>query len=135
MRKTLLVLGTFGIVTIGAGSVVATQLHTGPSSTHQPPVHHLQLLHASCADSASTTGQAAASHVPEHLAKALELSPAQLTQIEQMSTEACQQIRRIHEGMMAVLTPEQRAKVEALHKGGDTIGGIHEWFKKLHGGK
>jgi hypothetical protein len=135
MRKTLILLGTVGVVAIGAASVVATQLPAGTSSTHQLAIEHLQSLHASCGDSGGAAGQGSASHVPDHMAKAIGLSTTQLTQIEQLATEACQQIRRTHEGIMAVLTPEQRAKVDEFHKGGHSGGGIHEWFKKLHGGR
>ena len=40
---------------------------------------------------------------------------------------------RAHAGIMNVLTPEQRAKVHELHKGGHSDSTTHEVMRKLHG--
>ena len=50
-----------------------------------------------------------------------------------MAGEACTAMARIHEQMMNVLTPEQRAKLHELHKNGHGDSAIVEFFKKLHG--
>ena len=98
--------------TLLAGSlgVVAAQ-HPGAASHHP-----LQMLHSLCDN--SPANQASKAHVPEHFAKMLNLSTTQLDEIEKLANEACAVMKRTHEGILQVLTPEQRAKVRELH-GGD----------------
>ncbi|MGH7948712.1 MAG: hypothetical protein ACREQF_05785, partial [Candidatus Binataceae bacterium] len=96
---------------------------------HQP----LEILHSLCADSSAAAG-ATNAHVPEHFAKVLDLSSAQLSDIERIAADACAVMRRTHESILQVLTPEQRTRVRELHGGGHEAGGMHAFFKKLHGG-
>ena len=42
---------------------------------------------------------------------------------------------RIHEQMLSVLTPEQRAKVIEMHGQDHESSGLHDMMKKLHGGQ
>ena len=110
MRRTLLIVGSAVFV---AASIAVL------SAQHRPPgAHHpLQLMHSLCGEPAAA-GQTAKAHVPEHLAKMLELSSAQLADIERIAGEACEAMRRTHDNILQVLTPDQRAKVRELH-GGD----------------
>lgn len=111
MRRTLVIIGSTVLVT-GSIAVIAAQ-HGAPAVRHQP----LQMLHSLCADSAAA-GEAPKPHVPEHFAKLLDLSTAQVADIERIAADACAVMRRTHENILQVLTPEQRAKVRELH-GGD----------------
>ena len=114
MRRTLVVLSST-ILVVGS-IVVITAQHREPTVTPHRP---LELLHSLCADAAGAQG--AKAHVPEHFVKMLGLSTVQLADIERMASEACVVMMRTHEGILQVLTSEQRAKIRALH-GGDQSG-------------
>ena len=136
MRKvTLVVLGA-AVAVIASIGVIGAQHQEGGASHMAASQHPAQFFHAFCAPAAgahATAGDAAA-HIPADIAKALALTSAQQAELTQMGTEACAEITRIHERMMAVLTEEQRAKMHELHKGGGH--GDHpvmSWLKKLHG--
>jgi Spy/CpxP family protein refolding chaperone len=111
-----------GVVALGA---------TGHFDRSSPVAiqHPAQMLHASC----TASGENQTPHVPAHFAQLLELTPAQSAEIDRLAVEACAAMSRIHEGMMDVLTPEQRAKVAELHKGGGHHTVVGEWLRKLHG--
>jgi len=112
MRRTLAIAGA--VVFVAGSIAVITAQH------HPPAGHHpLQLLHSMCTDATAATGQVPNAHVPEHFAKMLDLSASQLSDIERIAGEACAVMRRTHENILQVLTPEQRAKVKELHGGGD----------------
>ncbi len=127
MRRTLVLVGAAVLVT-GSLAVIYAQ-HAAPAATHQP----LQMLHSLCGEPGAA-GEAPRPHVPEHFVKMLDLSSTQLGDIERIAGEACAVMRRTHENILQVLTPEQRAKVRELHGGEHEVGGLHAFFKKLHGG-
>jgi hypothetical protein len=82
----------------------------GASSKLQSPAH---LLHASCAEPG---GADQMQHVPERFAKALALTAAQSAEIDRLAVEACAAMARIHEGLLGVLTAEQRQKLANVHR-------------------
>lgn len=125
MPRTLVIIGSAILIT-GSMAVIAAQ-HVTPAARHQP----LQMLHSLCTDPAAA-GETAKAHVSEHFSKMLDLSSAQLADIERIATEACAVMRRTHESILRVLTPEQRAKIRE-HHGGDHDDVVAEFFKKLHG--
>jgi len=127
MRSTLIIIGCTVLV---AGSMaVITAQHLAPAATHHP----MQMLHSMCGEP-SPSGGTQKAHVPEHLAKMLDLSSAQLGDIERIAADACAVMQKTHESILQVLTPEQRAKVRELHGGGDHSEGLASFLKKLHGG-
>jgi hypothetical protein len=115
MRTRSFLLGVATIVTVGIAVVVAQHREgTGtPAQSHHP----MEMLHSMCGAAAAPDGQATKPRVPEHFAKAIELSAAQLTTIEQKVGEACAALHRIHEDILNVLTPAQRSKLRQLHGG------------------
>ena len=129
MRRTLVILGA-AIFVAGSIAVIAAQHREAAAPPHRP----LELLHSLCADPNATAGQAAKAHVPEHFTKMLDLSSAQLAEIERMAGEACVVVTRTHEGILQVLTPEQREKIRKLH-GDDHPDGLVGLVKRLHGGR
>jgi hypothetical protein len=137
MTKARVILGT-ALVALASGLVAYAAQHER-GTQHQSATTHAGLsmfaaLHDGCGTghTASTTDK---SHVPAQFAQALELTSAQLTEIERMSTELCQAVIKAHEGMMNVLTPQQRAKIAELHGGGHQADGLHTLLRRLHGGK
>ncbi len=133
MRKTLFILGSAAFVAASI-AVIAAQHREGAGATPNSAAHPaFQFLHSACASHGAGHGQDARAHVPPDFAKALDLTSTQLSEIERMATEACAAMTRIHEQMMNVLTPEQRAKVHELHKSGHGGGAFLELLKKLHG--
>ena len=132
MRKTLFVVST--VVIAAASLVVLAAQHVRPAASAGSPVNpFFHFLHETCADPNATDVDAAKARVPEHFAKMLELTSAQVSELDKMATDTCQALARAHVGMMNVLTPEQRAKVHELHKGGHSDSTIHELMRKLHG--
>ena len=107
-----------GLAVLGAQHL--TQDHRAPGA---------QMYQHACAD--SSNGQSG-SHVPDHLAKILDLSAAQITELDTKAAEACRVMTRMHAEMLQVLTPDQRARMEELHRSHGSSG-VAEWLKKLHG--
>lgn len=124
MRRSLALVGILVIAT-GSLAVIYAQ-HVAPAPAHHP----MQILHALCSDS----GETAKAHVPAHFTRVLELSSVQMGDIERIAGETCVVLRRSHDDIMHVLTPEQRAKVRELHGGNQEAGWLHAFFKKMHGG-
>jgi Spy/CpxP family protein refolding chaperone len=52
------------------------------------------------------------------VATALGLTAEQLTTVDRLTTEACAAMKKYHEQIMAVLTPEQRQKLHDMHGSG-----------------
>ena len=93
--------------------------HGAPSHEAQPH----QSVHQMCG-----SDQAATHHA--EMSAALGLSADQASAIERISTEACAAMAKYHDQILAVLTPEQRAKMQQRHGVADKG---HEARK--HGGK
>ena len=121
MRTALL--GLAAAVVIGGSVAVIGAQHTPAVHTAQHPASsHATMLH-SCES-------------PQHvsvIAEQLNLTTEQRATVDRVSTEACAAMARYHEQILAVLTPEQREKLKALH--GHDEGGIHAILKKLHGSR
>lgn len=132
MRTRSFLLGVAATIVTAGIAVVVAQHRDGTASTQSH--HPMQMLHSMCDDAATPEGRATKPHVPEHLTKALDLTAAQLSTIEQKVGEACAAIHRLHEDMMNVLTPAQKSKLRELHGGGHGESGLHDWLKRLHGG-
>jgi Spy/CpxP family protein refolding chaperone len=64
----------------------------------------------------------------------LGLTAEQTSTIERLSTEACALIAKYHEQIQAVLTPEQRAKMQEHHGATDHGGRTHATTRH-HGGR
>lgn len=132
MRRMLFVVGTVAIAAASVVVLAAQHVRPAPSagSSVNPFFHFLQ---QTCADPNATDVDAVKAHVPEHFAKMLELTSAQVSELDRLSTDACRSLARAHVGIMNALTPEQRAKLHELHKGGHGDSTIHEMMRKLHG--
>jgi hypothetical protein len=132
MTHTRIALGTLTLALASGAAVFAAQ-HVKPAA---PPSHAAMFagLHSGC-DSGNPAAGTPATHVPAHFTQALELTPAQTTDINRLAAEACEVMKRTHEAIHNVLTPEQRAKVASIHGDGHGMAGIHSFFRKLHGGK
>ena len=130
LKKSLLL----AVLMVGAASVgvlAAQHLRSGESVSKMAP--EMQFIHHAC--STSGHGQSTNSHVPDALAKVLELTAAQQTEIDRLAADACAQMAKIHASIHSVLTPEQQAKLKELHGGDHGAEGIHAIMKRLHGGK
>ena len=137
MARGRLILGMTLVVLAGGIVVFAAQQPLHPRLVqHQVLATHAPALaghHEGCA-AGDATSTADKSHVPAHLAQALELTTAQVAEIDRMSAEICQAMAKAHDAMMKVLTPEQRARIAELHGGDHSATGLHAFMKKLHGG-
>ena len=130
MRKSLFLIAGAVVVTASISVIGAQHLERGASAG---PGHEAQFIHSFCSqDTPGHAGAGARTHVPAHLATALALTDAQQADLNRMGVDACTEIARIHERMMAVLTEEQRAKMHALHSGGGHHAAIVSWLKNLH---
>ena len=134
-----IVTGAFAVATLGFG-VVAAQ-HTGQ---HQSPPHESRTDHAICGAHHAVASQAATQHhataaAPSSHAAALpaelKLTEKQAAEIDRLTTEACAAMAKYHEQIMAVLTPEQKARMMELHGGGHADSPLAAFFRKLHGGR
>ena len=152
--------GTFVVVTASFG-VVAAQQHT---AQHTSPPHDSRTDHAICGAHHAVPTQTAMQHhaappataaqhhatvAQQHvtsvtqtpsshaaaMAAELKLTDQQAAEIDRLTTEACAAMAKYHEQILAVLTPEQRAKMQALHGGTDAESPLATFFKKLHGGR
>jgi hypothetical protein len=134
MRHRLAVLGWVAIGVVATIGVMAAQQsgQTAPPGAAQGPM--FQMIHAGCAAGQADGAQAQTSHVPKHLATVLELSEAQIADMDAIAAEACAAMEQFHGRMRNVLTPAQLEKAKAIHGSGHGHGGVGGWFKKLHGG-
>ena len=137
MTNARVILGTAAVALASGLAVYAAQHERG--AQHQAAATHAGLSMFAALHDGCGTGHGAGTtdtpHVPAQFAQTLELTSAQLAEIERMSVELCQAVTKAHEGMMNVLTPEQRAKIARLHGGGHEGGGLHALMKRLHGGR
>jgi hypothetical protein len=65
----------------------------------------------------------------------LELTDAQVAEMESIAAEACSALEQIHVRFRNVLTPEQLEKARAIHGSDHGHSAAGSWLKKLHGGK
>lgn len=141
------VVGLASVVVVGAqhraapaaATPVASTAMALPCANHQAPTHTSASMVDHAAMAQRHGGAAHASSAPDHasaMTSALGLSSEQTAQVQAISTEMCAAIAKFHEQMMAVLTPEQRAKLHAMHDahGSDGVSGLHAFFRWLHGG-
>ena len=121
----------FGALIVAASVAVIGAQHgqdkhragTHGARSHQFPHDMCESHHA-----ASTS-----SHHSE-MSAALGLSPEQLSTIERISGEACAAMAKSHEQILAVLTPEQRAKMQEHHGATDHADKAHSGTRR-HGGR
>lgn len=101
-------LGFGALIVVGTAGVITAQHtpRTHATATHEARTH--QSSHDMC------SSHAGAGHHAE-MAAALGLSAEQATTIERISSEACAAMAKYHEQIQAVLTPEQRAKLQEHH--------------------
>lgn len=116
MSLRLPALGAFTIVL--ALTAVSAQhdqrTHGGQTSAsqHQMPIEHL------CGSLASAEGTPTSAQHLQHLASVLGLNAEQSVTVERATTELCVAMKKFHEQVHEVLTPEQRTKLRTLHGGG-----------------
>ena len=121
-----LITGGVALVFTGGIAVIGAQ-----HLTHAPSARpEMLMMHHACANE-PVDGQNQ-SHVPQHLATMLNLSAAQMAELDTMATQACQTMARIHADMLQVLTPEQRERMAELHRGRGPSG-VVAWLRQLHG--
>ena len=113
MRTSLF--GMALLVVVLAGGGIAAQ-HHGSASQHKASTDHQFLVHL-CAASDGPAGSEAVNAHHAQVATALGLTVEQLTTVNRVTTEACAAIKKYHEQILAVLTPEQRQKLRDLHGG------------------
>jgi hypothetical protein len=113
-----------GAILIGVAAVV------GVSAQHRQPTqaihvtgnaHQIPFQHLCGTQGADASAEALRKHAAA-FGSALNLTPDQLVVVERAVTEACGVMTKLHEEVLAVLTPEQRAKLQEMHK---THGGGH----------
>ena len=123
----LIVAGSAGVITAQHNQRThATQTHearTHGAKAH-PASHNLCGLHAA----------SGAGHHAERTAR-LGLTAEQTSTIERLSSEACAVMAKYHEQIQAVLTPEQRAKMQQHHGATDHSGRTHAATRQHGGGK
>jgi Spy/CpxP family protein refolding chaperone len=159
-----LVTGAFVVATAGIGIVAAQHTGQHQSPAHDSRTDHAicGVHHAVAAQAATQHPAAPATATPHHatasaqqhaaaatqhhaataaasspvetLAAELKLTAQQAAEIDRLATEACAAMAKYHEQVLAVLTPEQRAKMQALHGGTDAESPLAAFFRKLHGG-
>ena len=130
----LRVLGLGALIVTGSAGVIAAQhgqrahaTQTHEARTHEAKTH--QAPHEMCGShGAPGTGHHAA------MAADLGLTPEQTSTIERLSSEACALMAKYHEQIQAVLTPEQRAKMQEHHGTASHGGNTHAATRK-HGGE
>lgn len=122
----LIVAGSVGVITAHHSQRThAPQTHE--ARTHEAKAH--QMPHDMCGSHQAGSG----GHHAE-MSAALGLSTEQASSIERISSEACAAMAKYHEQILAVLTPEQRAKVQEHHGAADRGGKAHSGTQP-HGGK
>jgi len=143
MRKALFLLGLATIAGMSIIVISAQPQDANPSAAIASDPNAM-FVHAFCAQDHARTTEERTHHMPAEIAAALELTDAQQTELDRKAVEACATIARVHEDMLAVLTPEQRTKMEEMH---GVHGAIHSsgheglhaaivsWIKQLHGAK
>ena len=114
MRTSLFGMALLGVLLAGGG--IAAQHHGSASPQHKASTDHQFLVHL-CAASDGPAGAEAANAHHAQVATALGLTADQLATVDRVTTEACASIKKYHEQIMAVLTPEQRQKLRDLHGG------------------
>ena len=120
--RTLLFGGALLIAGTASGVAIGAQ--------HTPATHQLSLQ--LCDVSAAAGGHDRLRDHAAFLAAKLNLTADQRASVERVSTEACAALAKSHEEILALLTPEQRTRLQQLH---DDDGGVHAFFKKLHDGR
>jgi hypothetical protein len=123
----------FGALIVAASVAVIGAQHsqvTHSTGTHSARSH--QLTHQMCESHQSADGGAAGHHA--EMAASLGLTGEQLSTIERISSEACAAAAKYHEQILAVLTPEQRAKMQEHHGTLDHADKAHAGARR-HGGR
>lgn len=98
----------FSVAAVAMTAVVVGAQHHARPAAHSAGGHEFVQQLCESHEAAAESHHAA-------MAATLSLSPEQLSEITRISTEACAVLTKYHEQILAVLTPEQRAKVEQLH--------------------
>jgi Spy/CpxP family protein refolding chaperone len=136
---------------VAAAGSVAVVIAQHPTA-HQPAQHSSRPSHAVCGMHHATASDATQQHSSrlhagsQHHAAApsshggdviaaLKLNQHQAAEIDRLATEACAAMSKYHEQIVAVLTPEQRAKMNEMHAQGHADSPLAAFFKRLHGGK
>lgn len=118
---------------VAGASIVAVSAHSyGGQSAAAAPTTDSAFASHMCGASDGQRGPASDHHA--HLAAMLGLSGDQQANIERITNDACAAMAKYHEQILAELTPEQRAKVQALHGHGSSPSSFHRLMMKLHGG-
>jgi hypothetical protein len=121
----------FGAVIVAATvGVIAAQHSQATHSTQGHESRSHQFPHEMCG---SHQAAGADSHHAE-MSAALGLSAEQASAIERITSEACAAMAKYHEQIQAVLTPEQRAKMQEHHGASDHGDKAHS-APRRHGGK
>jgi len=132
-----IILGALFAVVAGVGVVLAQ--HTTP---HQSPQHASRPDHAVCGNHHGTGtpvsqhhgSTASASSHASSFASILKLTAQQASDVDRITSEACAAMVKYQEQLLAVLTPEQRAKLQEMHGQGHADSPLATFFKRLHGG-
>ena len=145
--RNRIIAGAF-LAAAGSAAVVMAQHPT----THQPARHSSRPSHAVCGMHHATASDATQQHsgqshaASQHHAAApsshggdviaaLKLNQHQAAEIHRLATEACAAMSKYHELILAVLTPEQRAKMNEMHAQGHADSPLAAFFQRLHGGR
>jgi hypothetical protein len=127
MRTGLILTTAASVVAVSVGVLTAQHavgIHPAPASHH--PI---------CAMPHAAGGDASVEGHGTRMSAMLGLTADQAAEIDRLSAEACASIEKYHEQILGVLTAEQRERMESLHGKQQHGSTLHEWMKKLHGGR
>lgn len=133
MRPKILGLGA--LIVAGSAGVITAQhsQRTHATQTHEARTHEAK-AHPAPHDMCGSHGASAAGHHSE-MAATLGLTAEQTSAIERLTSEACALMAKYHEQIQAVLTPEQRVKMQEHHGATDHSGRTHAATRQNGGGK
>ena len=108
---------SFGALTIVLGLTAVYAQHDQRTHAGQVTSHQRMSLEQLCAHTSADDVQKSAAHTA-HLASILGLTADQSVAVERATNEFCVAMKKFHDQVHEVLTPEQRTKLQALHGGG-----------------
>lgn len=108
---------SFAALTIVLGLSIVSAQHDQRTHAGQVTSHQRMSLEQLCVHTPADDVQKSAQHTA-HLASILGLTADQSVVVERATSEFCVAVKKFHDQVHEVLTPEQRTKLQALH-GGD----------------
>jgi Flp pilus assembly protein TadD len=111
-------LGLGAVTMVLALTAVSAQQDQRSHAAQTHPGQHRMSLEQVCAPHMSADGAQTSAQHTAHLASVLGLTADQSVAVERATNEFCAAMKKFHEQVHEILTPEQRAKLRALHGDG-----------------